>query len=100
MPPKRSQKKSQKSSSTKRGSHLKNILYKTSKQVQDVIGTTKNIPRSDYMKLIWEYIHAHPGIQDGRNINCDSKLFAIYGKKNMTMFDLAKVPKMHLDRII
>lgn len=63
----------------------------------EVIGA-KAIPRTEIVKKIWEYIKKN-GLQDKknkRNINADAKLKPIFGKDQITMFELAKVVNKHV----
>lgn len=63
----------------------------------EVIGA-KPIPRTEIVKKIWEYIKKN-GLQDKknkRNINADAKLKPIFGKDQITMFELAKVVNKHV----
>jgi len=62
-----------------------------------VIGTTA-IPRTEVVKKMWAYIKKN-GLQDKvnkRNINADEKLKPIFGKTQITMFELAKCLTKHL----
>ena len=62
-----------------------------------VVLGTKKASRGQVMKLIWKYIKAHKGIQDGRNINPDEKLAKVFGsKKTITMFQMAGKLSKHL----
>jgi upstream activation factor subunit UAF30 len=63
----------------------------------EVIGS-KPIPRTEIVKKIWDYIKKN-GLQDKknrRNINADTKLKPIFGKDQITMFELAKVVNKHV----
>ncbi|MDO4706038.1 DNA topoisomerase III [Allofranklinella schreckenbergeri] len=55
-----------------------------------VVGSTP-IPRTEIVKKLWDYIKAN-NLQDAknkRNINADDKLRPIFGKDQITMFELA-----------
>jgi chromatin remodeling complex protein RSC6 len=57
-----------------------------------VIGD-KPLPRTEIIKKIWEYIKKS-GSQDKNNrrmINADAKTKALFGKNQISMFDLAKI---------
>ena len=58
-----------------------------------VIGA-KPVPRTEIVKKLWAYIKKN-NLQDKknkRNINADEKLLKVFaGKKQVTMFDLAKI---------
>lgn len=63
----------------------------------NVIGN-KPMPRTEVVKKIWEYIKKHD-LQDKNNkrmINADDKLRPIFGKDQISMFELAKVVNPHL----
>jgi chromatin remodeling complex protein RSC6 len=56
------------------------------------------VPRTEVTKKIWEYIKKH-NLQDAsnkRNINADAKLLPIFGKDQVTMFELTKLVNAHL----
>lgn len=56
------------------------------------------IGRPQVIKKLWDYIKAH-GLQDSANkraINADAKLLAVFGKPQVTMFELAGIVGKHL----
>jgi upstream activation factor subunit UAF30 len=58
----------------------------------DVLGS-KSLPRTEIIKKIWDYVKKN-GLQDKVNrrmINADAKLRPIFGKDQISMFELAKV---------
>src|SRR6476659_11393446 len=62
-----------------------------------VIGN-KPAPRTEVVKKIWEYIKKN-NLQDKKNrrmINADGKLKPIFGKDQISMFELAKVVNKHV----
>jgi chromatin remodeling complex protein RSC6 len=62
-----------------------------------VIGS-KPIPRTEIVKKIWEHIKKN-GLQDSKNrrmINADAKLKPVFGKEQISMFELAKVVNKHV----
>ncbi|MEI6115019.1 MAG: SWIB/MDM2 domain-containing protein [Burkholderiales bacterium] len=62
-----------------------------------VIGAAA-IPRTEVTKKIWEYIKKHD-LQDPanrRNINADAKLLPLFGKAQVSMFELTKIVSTHL----
>jgi upstream activation factor subunit UAF30 len=68
-----------------------------SAELAAVIGS-EAIPRTDVTKKIWEYIKAN-SLQDAankRNINADAKLKPIFGKDQVTMFEMTKLLSAHL----
>jgi chromatin remodeling complex protein RSC6 len=68
-----------------------------STQLAAIIGA-EAIPRTEVTKKIWEYIKAN-NLQDSanrRNINADAKLKPIFGKDQVTMFEMTKLLSPHL----
>jgi len=62
-----------------------------------VIGASP-LPRTEVTKKVWDYIKAN-NLQDPanrRNINADAKLRPIFGKDQVTMFELTKLVSQHL----
>ena len=56
------------------------------------------LARTEVIKKLWDYIKAH-GLQDATNkraINADDKLKAVFGKPQVTMFELAGIVGKHL----
>jgi upstream activation factor subunit UAF30 len=63
----------------------------------EVIGT-KPLPRTEIVKKIWDYIRKN-NLQDKKNrrmINADTKLKPLFGKDQISMFDLAKIVSKHV----
>jgi len=68
-----------------------------SETLASVIGSSA-IPRTEVVKKMWAYIKKND-LQDKtnkRNINADEKLKPIFGKAQITMFELAKCLTKHL----
>jgi len=62
-----------------------------------VIGSAP-VARAQVIKQLWDYIKAN-GLQDAANkraINADAKLLAVFGKPQITMFELAGIVGKHL----
>jgi len=62
-----------------------------------VIGAAP-VPRTELTKKIWDYIKKH-NLQDAanrRNINADDKLKPLFGKAQVSMFELTKIVSGHL----
>ena len=62
-----------------------------------VIGT-EAVARTEVIKKLWDYIKAN-GMQDATNkraINADAKLKEVFGKDQVTMFELAGIVGKHL----
>ena len=63
----------------------------------EVIGN-KGMPRTEIVKKIWDYIKKN-NLQDKKNrrmINADAKLKPVFGKDQISMFELAKVVNKHV----
>jgi upstream activation factor subunit UAF30 len=63
----------------------------------EVVGSTP-LPRTEVTKRMWDYIKQH-NLQDPankRNINADAKLKPIFGKDQVTMFEMTKLVNQHL----
>jgi upstream activation factor subunit UAF30 len=62
-----------------------------------VVGATP-LPRTEVVKKIWEYIKKNK-LQDAINkrmINADEKLRKIFGKAQVSMFEMTKIINQHL----
>ena len=60
--------------------------------LSEVLGS-KSLPRTEIIKKIWDYVKKN-NLQDKVNrrmINADAKLRPIFGKDQISMFELAKV---------
>lgn len=70
---------------------------KVSAELAAVIGEGP-MPRSEVTKKIWAYIKQHnlQNPANKRNILADEKLEAIFGKKEVTMFEMTKIVNGHL----
>lgn len=65
--------------------------------LSEVVGA-KPLPRTEIVKKIWDYIRKN-NLQDKKNrrmINADAKLKPIFGKDQISMFELAKVVNKHV----
>ena len=70
---------------------------KPSDALAAVIGS-EPVMRTQVIKKLWDYIKAE-GLQDAANkraINADAKLLAVFGKPQVTMFELAGIVGKHL----
>ena len=68
-----------------------------SPELAAVLGN-KPLPRTEIVKQLWVYIKAN-GLQDAtnkRNINADAKLKAVFGKPQVTMFEMAGLIGKHV----
>jgi upstream activation factor subunit UAF30 len=69
----------------------------TSSTLAAVIGSGA-MPRTEVTKKLWAYIKRN-GLQDKNNrrmINADDKLRPIFGKSQVSMFDMTKLVSKHL----
>jgi len=56
------------------------------------------VSRPEVVKKLWDYIKAH-GLQDAadkRKVNADAKLRPVFGKDQVTMFEIAGIVGQHL----
>ena len=68
-----------------------------SKELAAVVGSAA-LPRTEVVKKMWEYIKANK-LQDAknkRNINADAKLKPIFGKDQVTMFEMSSLISKHV----
>ena len=64
-----------------------------------VVGS-KPLPRTQVVKKLWEYIKKN-NLQDKknrRNINADAALKPIFGKAQVSMFEMTKLVSKHLSQ--
>ncbi|MEY4345372.1 MAG: hypothetical protein RL032_1204 [Pseudomonadota bacterium] len=68
-----------------------------STELAAVIGS-ELVARPQVMKKLWDYIKANnlQDAKDKRSINADAKLLAVFGKPQVTMFELAGIAGKHL----
>ena len=68
-----------------------------STSLAEIVGS-KMLPRTQVVKKLWEYIKKND-LQDKknrRNINADAKLKPIFGKAQVSMFEMTKLISKHL----
>lgn len=68
-----------------------------SADLAEIVGK-KPLPRTEVTKKMWEYIKKHDlqAPENRRNINADTKLKPIFGKDQISMFELSKCLNAHL----
>lgn len=68
-----------------------------SAELADVIGATP-VARTEAVKLMWDYIKANnlQNPANKRNIMADAKLSKVFGKEEITMFELTGLLGKHL----
>jgi chromatin remodeling complex protein RSC6 len=56
------------------------------------------MPRSQVVKKLWEYIKKHDlqNPKNKRNIMADDKLKPLFGKNEVTMFEMTKLVSAHM----
>ena len=93
--PKKAAKKAAPKKAAKKSARKPNAAFMApltvSSTLAEVIGN-KPMPRTEIVKKIWDYIKKN-GLQDKKNrrmINADEKLKPIFGKAQISMFELAK----------
>ena len=65
--------------------------------LSEIVGS-KPLPRTELTKKLWVYIKKN-GLQDAKNrrmINADDKLRPIFGKAQVSMFDMTKLVNKHV----
>jgi chromatin remodeling complex protein RSC6 len=66
-----------------------------------VIGGREPMTRAEVTKRVWDYVKTN-GLQDGanrRSINADAKLRSVFGKDQVTMFELPRVINSHVEKV-
>ena len=68
-----------------------------SPELEAVIGAGP-YPRTEVVKKLWEYIKKHDlqNPKNKRNILADDKLKLVFGKDEVTMFEMTKIVSGHL----
>jgi upstream activation factor subunit UAF30 len=68
-----------------------------SKELAAVVGSDP-LPRPEVVSKVWDYIKKNnlQNPQNKREINADSKLEKVFGKKSVTMFEMNKHLAQHL----
>ena len=68
-----------------------------SPELEAVVGKGP-LPRSEVVKKLWDYIKKNnlQNPSNKRNILADDKLEAIFGKKEVTMFEMTKLVSAHM----
>ncbi len=68
-----------------------------SEELGAVVGT-KPLKRTEVVSKLWEYIKSNKlqNAKDGRQIDADEKLEKVFGKKQVSMFEMNKLVSGHL----
>ncbi|MGC4395701.1 SWIB/MDM2 domain-containing protein [Hydrogenophaga crocea] len=74
-----------------------NRALKPSAELAAVIGPNA-VPRTEIVKLVWDYIKSNnlQNPKNKRNILADTKLKAVFGKDEVTMFEMTGLLGKHL----
>jgi len=101
--PKKAAKKAAKKSPAKKSARKPNAAFMApltvSGTMAEVVGS-KPLPRTEIVRKIWDYIKKN-NLQDKKNrrmINADAKLKPVFGKDQISMFELAKVVNKHVKK--
>ena len=73
------------------GLATRNLIY-------DAVIGSEGVARTQVIKKLWDY-NKGENLQDSgnkRNINADAKLLPVFGKPQVTMFELAGIVGKHL----
>ena len=72
-------------------------LLQPSDDLAAVVGSG-TMPRGEAVSKVWEYIKSNKlqDKDDGRQIHADGKLAKVFGKKDVTMFEMSKLLAQHL----
>lgn len=99
--PKKAAKKAAPKKAAKKAARKPNAAFmaplQPSATLAEVVGN-KPMPRTEVVKKIWDYIKKN-NLQDKKNrrmINADEKTKPLFGKDQISMFDLAKIVNKHV----
>ena len=90
-----------KKAAPKKSTRKPNAAFMAPLQPDDTLGAvvgSKPLPRTEIVKKVWDYIKKN-NLQDKTNrrmINADAKTRPLYGKDQISMFDLAKIVNDHI----
>ena len=68
-----------------------------SKELAAIVGA-EAMPRTQVVKKVWDYIKSKDlqNAKDRRSIDADENLEKVFGKKQVTMFEMTKLINQHL----
>ena len=96
-------KASPKKAAAKKSTRKPNAAFMAPLQPDETLGAVvgnKPLPRTEIVKKVWDYIRK-AGLQDKTNrrmINADEKTRSLFGKEQISMFDLAKIVNNHIKK--
>lgn len=92
-----------KKSAAKASTRKPNAAFMAPLQPDDTLAAVvgnKPLPRTEIVKKVWDHIKK-AGLQDQANkrmINADEKTKPLFGKAQISMFDLAKIVNNHIKK--
>jgi chromatin remodeling complex protein RSC6 len=92
-----------KKTATKKSARKPNAAFMAPLQPDDTLAAVvgnKPMPRTEIVKKVWDHIKKN-GLQDQTNkrmINADDKTRQLFGKDQISMFDLAKIVNNHIKK--
>ena len=98
---KATKKKATKKKTKKKSKRKPNAAFMKALTPSDALGAvvgSKPLPRTQVVKKLWDYIKKHD-LQDSknrRNINADANLKKVFGKNQVSMFEMTKLVSKHL----
>lgn len=96
-------KASSKKAAVKKSARKPNAAFMAPLQPDETLGAVvgnKPLPRTEIVKKVWDYIRKN-NLQDKTNrrmINADEKTKTLFGKDQISMFDLAKIVNNHIKK--
>jgi upstream activation factor subunit UAF30 len=92
-----------KKAAAKKSGRKPNAAFMAPLQPDDTLAAvvgSKPIPRTEIVKKVWDHIKKN-NLQDKNNrrmINADEKTRPLFGKEQISMFDLAKIVNNHIKK--
>jgi chromatin remodeling complex protein RSC6 len=92
-----------KKSAAKKSTRKPNAAFMAPLQPDDTLASvvgSKPLPRTEIVKKVWDHIKKN-NLQDKNNrrmINADEKTRTLFGKDQISMFDLAKIVNNHIKK--
>jgi upstream activation factor subunit UAF30 len=92
-----------KKSAAKKSTRKPNAAFMAPLQPDDTLASvvgSKPLPRTEIVKKVWDHIKKN-NLQDKNNrrmINADEKTKSLFGKDQISMFDLAKIVNNHIKK--
>jgi chromatin remodeling complex protein RSC6 len=92
-----------KKTAAKKSGRKPNAAFMAPLQPDDTLAAVvgnKPLPRTEIVKKVWDHIKK-AGLQDANNrrmINADERTRPLFGKEQISMFDLAKIVNNHIKK--